>query len=194
LCSSQLRGSIINFPVTSDSYDRIFYQKLNQNSMPSFDIVNQVNAQEVDNAVNNTLKEVSTRYDFRGLHTEINFDRKSNRIDLIAAESMKMRAVREMLIKHFVKRGVSPKILEFGSEEGTSQGAVKVRIDLKEGISRETAKKIVKEVKSTKLKVQPAIQDDKVRITAKKIDDLQEIIGYLKSKDFGIPLQFVNMK
>lgn len=162
--------------------------------MPSFDIVNQVNAQEVDNAVNNTLKEVSTRYDFRGLHTEINFDRKSNRIDLITAESMKMRAVREMLIKHFVKRGVSPKILEFGSEEGTSQGAVKVRIDLKEGINRETAKKIVKEVKSTKLKVQPAIQDDKVRITAKKIDDLQEIIRQLKSKDFGIPLQFVNMQ
>jgi cyclic-di-GMP-binding protein len=162
--------------------------------MPSFDIVNEVNAQEVDNAVNNTLKEVSTRYDFRGLHTEINFDRKTNRIDLLAAESMKMRAVREMLIKHFVKRGLSSKILEFGNEEGTSQGAVKVSADLKEGISRETAKKIVKEIKSTKLKVQPAIQDDQVRVTAKKIDDLQEIIRHLKSKDFGIPLQFVNMK
>jgi cyclic-di-GMP-binding protein len=162
--------------------------------MPSFDIVNQVNAQEVDNAVNNTLKEISGRYDFRGLQTEINFDRKANRIDLLAAESMKMRAVREMLIGNFVKRKLSPKILEFGKEEGSSRGSVKMTVDLKEGISRETAKKIVSEIKSTKLKVQPAIQDDQVRVTGKKIDDLQNVISHLKSKDFGVPLQFVNMK
>ena len=162
--------------------------------MASFDIVNQVNIQEVDNAVNNTLKEISTRYDFRGLHTEVNFDRKENRIDILAAESMKMRAVREMLIKHFVKRGIEPKILEFGTEEGTSHGAVKMTVKLKEGIDRETAKKIVKEIKAAKLKVQPAIQDDQVRVSGKKIDDLQEVIRLLKSKDFGIPLQFINMR
>lgn len=162
--------------------------------MPSFDIVNQVNAQEVDNAVNNTQKEISTRYDFRGLHTEVDFDRKANTIDLLAAESMKMRAVREMLIGNFVKRGLSSKIMEFGDEEGSSQGSVKVKIQLKEGIDRETAKKIVKEIKNMKSKVQPAIQEDQVRVTGKKIDDLQEVIQHLKSKDFGIPLQFVNMK
>ncbi|MEX2600081.1 MAG: YajQ family cyclic di-GMP-binding protein [Balneolaceae bacterium] len=162
--------------------------------MPSFDIVNQVNAQEVDNAVNNTAKEISTRYDFRGLHTEVNFDRKANTIDLLAAESMKMRAVREMLIGNFVKRGLSSKIMEFGDEEGTSQGAVKVKIQLKEGIDRETAKKIVKEIKNLKSKVQPAIQEDQVRVSGKKIDDLQDVIQHLKSKDFGIPLQFVNLK
>jgi len=162
--------------------------------MPSFDIVNQVNTQEVDNAVNNTRKEVSTRYDFRGLNTEINFDRKENHIDIVAAESMKMRAVREMLIGHFVKRKLSPKILEFGKEEATSQGAVKMSVQLKEGIDRETAKKIVKEIKSTKTKVQPAIQDNQVRVSGKKIDDLQEVIQHLKSKDFGVPLQFINMR
>ncbi|MEX0638932.1 MAG: YajQ family cyclic di-GMP-binding protein [Balneolaceae bacterium] len=162
--------------------------------MASFDIVNQVDTQEVDNAVNNTLKEVSTRYDFRGLHTEINFDRKANTIDITAAESMKMRAVKEMLIGHFVKRKLSPKILEFGPEEGSSQGSVRVKTTMKEGIDRETAKKIVKEIKSLKAKVQPAIMEDQVRVTGKKIDDLQEVIQHLKSKNFGIPLQFVNLK
>jgi hypothetical protein len=162
--------------------------------MPSFDIVNEINAQEIDNAVNNTLKEVSTRYDFRGLHTEVDFSRKTNKIDIVAAESMKLKAVKDMLVKHFIKRNLEPKVLDFGAEQGTSSGAVKVSADIKEGIDRETAKKIVKEIKGTKLKVQPAIQDDRIRVTAKKIDDLQEVIRTLKGKNFGIPLQFVNMK
>lgn len=162
--------------------------------MPSFDIVNEINAQEIDNAVNNTLKEVATRYDFRGLHTEVEFSRKENKIDIVAAESMKLQAVKEMLIKHFIKRNLEPKVLEFGPEQGSSSGAVKMSADIKEGIDRETAKKIVKEIKAAKLKVQPAIQDDQVRVTGKKIDDLQEVIRLLKNKKFGIPLQFVNMK
>ncbi|MCC5913515.1 MAG: YajQ family cyclic di-GMP-binding protein [Balneolaceae bacterium] len=162
--------------------------------MPSFDIVNEINAQEVDNAVNNTHKEVATRYDFRGLHTEVEFHKKENRIHLVAAEKMKLKAVQEMLIKHFIKRQLEPKALEFGTEEGTSQGYVKQDATIKEGIDRETAKKIVKEIKSLKLKVQPAIQEDQVRVTGKKIDELQEVIQHLKSKSFGIPLQFVNLK
>lgn len=162
--------------------------------MPSFDIVNELNAQEVDNAVNNTLKEISSRYDFKGLHTEVNFTKKSNKIDLLAAENMKMKAVKEMLSRNFIKRGLDPKVLEFGDEEGTSLGAVKQSAVIREGIDRETAKKIVKEIKNTKLKVQPAIMDDQVRVTGKKIDDLQEVIQVLKSKKFSVPLQFINMK
>lgn len=162
--------------------------------MPSFDIVNEVNAQEVDNAVNNTLNEVSTRYDFRGLETEVDFVKKENKINMVAAESMKLQALKDMLIKHFVKRNLEPKALLFGKEEGSSSGAVKMSAEIKEGIDRETAKKIVKEIKNLKLKVQPAIQDDQVRVSGKKIDDLQEVIQHLKGKDFGIPLQFVNMK
>lgn len=162
--------------------------------MPSFDIVNEINAQEVDNAINNTRKEVSTRYDFRGLHTVVEFHKKENRIHLVAAENMKLQAVKDMLIKHFIKRKLEPKALEYGSEEGTSQGHVKMDVTIKEGIDRETAKKIVKVIKSLKLKVQPAIQDNQIRVSGKKIDDLQEVIRHLKSKNFGIPLQFVNMK
>jgi|TARA_B100000508_G_C11213950_1_gene159013 hypothetical protein len=160
--------------------------------MPSFDIVNEINAQEVDNAINNTLKEISTRYDFRGLHSEVVYHKKENRIHLVAAESMKMKAMHEMLIRNFVKRGIDSKVLDFGTEEGTSQGHVKMDVALKEGISREIAKKIVKEIKDMKMKVQSQIQDDQVRVTGKKIDDLQAAIAHLKSKDMGIPLQFVN--
>lgn len=162
--------------------------------MASFDIVNEINAQEVDNAVNNTLKEIQTRYDFRGLHTEVTYHKKENRIHLVAAENMKLKAVQEMLIKNFVKRKIDSKVLEFGTEEGTSQGHLKMDVTLKEGIDRETAKKIVKEIKAQKAKVQPQIQDDQVRVTGKKIDDLQAIIQHLKGKDMGVPLQFVNFK
>lgn len=162
--------------------------------MASFDIVNKVDTQEVDNAINNTLKEVATRYDFRGLHTEVEFYKKENRIHLVAAESMKMEAVKSMLIKNFIKRGISPKILDFGEPKGTSQGHLKMDVMLKEGIDRETAKKIVKEIKDLKIKVQSQIQDDQVRVDGKKIDDLQAVIKHLKSKDMGVPLQFVNMK
>lgn len=162
--------------------------------MASFDIVNEINAQEVDNAINNTMKEVATRYDFRGLHTEVNFAKKENRIDIVAAESMKMQAVKEMLIKHFIKRGLEPKVLEFGEEEGSSSGSVKVSATIREGIDRETAKKIVKEIKNMKMKVQPAIQDEQVRVSGKKIDDLQEVIQHLKAKSFDVPLQFTNLK
>ncbi|MEX0722914.1 MAG: YajQ family cyclic di-GMP-binding protein [Gracilimonas sp.] len=162
--------------------------------MASFDIVNKVDAQEVDNAINNTLKEINTRYDFRGLHTEVEFHKKENRIHLVAAESMKMEAVKDMLIKNFIKRGISTKVLDFKEPEGSSQGHLKMDVILKEGIDRETAKKIVKEIKNLKVKVQPQIQDDQVRVDGKKIDDLQSVIQHLKSKDMGVPLQFVNMK
>jgi cyclic-di-GMP-binding protein len=162
--------------------------------MPSFDIVNEINAQEVDNAVNNTLKEVSTRYDFRGLHSEAEFHKKENRIHIVAAEKMKLEAMKDMLIKHFIKRNLEPKALEFGKEEGTSQGHVKMDVTIREGIDRDTAKKIVKEIKDLKLKVQPAIMDDRIRVTGKKIDELQEVIQHLKGKRFDIPLQFVNLK
>jgi len=162
--------------------------------MPSFDIVNKIDAQEIDNAVNNTRKEVDNRYDFRGLHTEITYNRKENTIQLVVADKMKLQAVRETLARHFAKRKLSPKVLDFKPTEGTSQGHIKQLIVLKEGIDKETAKKITKEIKTMKLKVQPAIQDNQVRVSGKKIDDLQAVIKDLKSKDFGIPMQFVNMK
>lgn len=162
--------------------------------MPSFDIVNKINAQEVDNAVNNTRKEVGNRYDFRGQNTEIAFNRKDNNIHLVAADNMKLTAVKEMLSRNMIKRGLSAKVLDFRQVEGTSHGYVKMDVLLKEGISKETAKNIVKEIKSLNLKVQPAIQEDQVRVSGKKIDELQAVIKHLKAKDLDIPLQFVNLK
>jgi hypothetical protein len=162
--------------------------------MPSFDIVNQIDAQEIDNALNNTRKTIATRYDFRGSETTIDFDKKVNRIQVTTGDSMKMRAVEEMLNQNFSKRGINPKALDKKDEEPSAKGGVRKEILLKEGIDKETSKKIVKMIKEMKLKVQPQIQDEQVRVTGKKIDDLQEIIALLKGKDLEIPLQFINMK
>ncbi|HIG55121.1 MAG TPA: YajQ family cyclic di-GMP-binding protein [Candidatus Handelsmanbacteria bacterium] len=162
--------------------------------MPSFDIVNEVDLQEVDNAVNNTKKEVTTRYDFRDSKTEIDFNRKEKVISLQTKDEMMMQALYDVIISHFVRRKVDPKCLDFGEIEGTSQGHVKRVVRLQEGIEREIAQKIVKLIKGLKIKVQPAIQDDQVRVTGKKVDDLQAVMGMLKNEDMGIPLQFGNMK
>ena len=162
--------------------------------MPSFDIVNEVSIQEVDNAVNNTKKEVGTRYDFRDSKTQIDFNRKEKNISLQTADDMKMQALHDVLVSHFVRRKVDPKCLEFGEVEATSQGQVKQMVVLQEGIARDIAQKIVKQIKGMKLKVQAAIQDDQVRVTGKKIDDLQTVIAAVKKEDMGIPLQFVNIK
>lgn len=162
--------------------------------MPSLDIVNEVDLQEVDNAVNNTKKEVATRYDFRQSNTEIEFNRKEKTISLQTADDMKMQALHDMIIGNFVKRKVDPKCLEFGDNEGSSSGQVRCKVGLQEGIAKETAQKIVKLIKGMKLKVQPAIQDEQVRVTGKKIDDLREVMAMLKKEDLGIPLQFTNMK
>ncbi len=162
--------------------------------MPSFDIVNEVDLQEVDNAVNNTKKEAVTRYDFRQSNTQIEFNRKEKTISLLTSDDMKMQALQDMLISNFVKRKVDSKCLTFGSIEGTSKGQVRRVVDLQEGIEREIAQKIVKLIKAMKLKVQPAIQEDQVRVSGKKLDDLQTVIAALKKEELNIPLQFVNMK
>ena len=162
--------------------------------MASFDVVNQVDVQEVDNAVNNTKKEVQTRYDFRKSATQIDFNRKDRALSLLTSDDMKLQALRDMLVGHCVRRKVDPKALDFADVEGTSQGQVKQAVRLQEGIERQTAQKIAKDIKGLKLKVQAAIQDDQVRVTGKKIDELQAVIAELKKTDYGIPLQFVNMK
>ncbi|MFK4765774.1 YajQ family cyclic di-GMP-binding protein [Desulfobaculum sp. SPO524] len=163
--------------------------------MPSLDIVSQVDLQEADNAVNNVVKEVATRYDFRGVHTEIKLNRKDKVISIVTGDEMKIKALREMLIAHFTRRKLDSKCLEFKKHEATSQGQLKQDVAIKEGISKEMAQKIVKTIKNLKLKkVQPAIQDDQVRVTAKQIDDLQTVMQTLNNADFDLPLQFVNMK
>lgn len=162
--------------------------------MPSFDIVSEIDAQEVDNAVNNVLKEVETRYDFRGVNTELTLNKKTNTINLVTGDEMKIKAVKDMMITHFTRRKVDPRSLDFGKFEPTSNGQLKQEVKLKEGIDKDTAKKIVKMIKASKIKVQAAIQDNQVRVTGKKLDDLQEVISLVRDSDLGMPFQYVNMK
>ena len=162
--------------------------------MPSFDVVNKVDLQEVDNAVNITKKTIATRYDFRDSETEITLDRKQSSIAISTEDTMRLEAVKDTLSGNLIKRGVSPKALDYSEPEGTSKGGVRVTVSLKQGIDKEVGKKITKLIKDQNLKVQAQIQDDQVRVTAKKIDDLQAVIAVLKEKDLGIPMQYVNMK
>jgi len=162
--------------------------------MPSFDVVNEVDLQEVDNAVNNAMKILTNRYDFRGSNTDIALNKKDKRLNITTEDEMKLKAVEETLAGALVKRGLSPKIFDYGEIEQGSQGMVKRTVRIQEGIEKDLAKKIVKMIKDAKLKVQAQIQDDQIRVTGKSIDDLQEVIGMLKAKDLEVPLQFTNMK
>ena len=160
--------------------------------MPSFDIVSKVDFQEVDNAVNQAIKEISQRYDFKGTSNELELEKDGLRI--LAADEYKLQAIKEILIGKLVRRNVSPKCLDYGREEPASGGAVRVRAAIVQGISKEKGKEIVKLIKDSKLKVQAQIMEDQVRVSGKKIDDLQEVIQLLKGKDLGIELQFENMR
>ncbi len=162
--------------------------------MPSVDVVNRVDLQVLDNAINNVKREISTRFDFKNVKSEIILDRKAKYIHIVTGDDMKVKAVTEMLTGQCVRFKLDPKCLDLKEIEPTSQGTVKMDIFIKEGIPKETGQKIVKLIKSLKIKVQPALQDEQVRISGKKIDDLQGIMRLLKEQDYDIPLQFVNMK
>ena len=161
--------------------------------MPSFDIVSKVDEQEVDNAVNQAIKEMQTRYDFKGTKSEIKWEKKEE-IIIIADDDYKLKAVIDILQTKFVKRGVSLKALDYGKVEDSAGGLKKQVLKIKQGIPQEKAKEIVKAVKDAKFKAQSQIQGDLVRVTSKSIDELQTVIQMLKEKDFEINLQVVNMR
>ena len=160
--------------------------------MPSFDIVSKVDLQEVDNAVNQAVKEITQRYDFKGTVNEVELEKDSVRI--LAADEYKLQAIKEVLIGKLVRRNLSPRCFDYGKEEPASGGAVRVRAAIIQGISKEKGKEIIKVIKDTKLKVQAQIMEEQVRVSGKKIDDLQAVMQTLREKDFGIELQFENMR
>jgi hypothetical protein len=162
--------------------------------MPSFDIVSRIDLQEVDNAVNITSKTILTRYDFRGSQTEISLDKKDKKIFVTTEDDMKMRAIQDTLIENLVKRKVDRRCLDPKSTEPAAHGRIKREIAIKDGVDSDNARAIVKLIKDKKLKVQAAMQENQVRVTGKKIDDLQEVIQMLRGADIPIPLQFVNMQ
>ncbi|MEE3338131.1 MAG: YajQ family cyclic di-GMP-binding protein [Candidatus Latescibacterota bacterium] len=162
--------------------------------MPSFDVVNTVNMQEITNTVTNSSKEIQQRYDFRGSNTEIELDAAAKNIVVRTEDEMKIEAVRQILITHATRRKLEVACLDVQEPQPAGGKTMRQEIAIQDGIERETAQKIVKDVKGTKIKVQVAIQGEELRVTGKKRDDLQSVIQFLKSEDYGIPLQFVNMR
>ncbi len=162
--------------------------------MPSLDVVSNVDIQVLDNAINNAKREIATRYDFRNVTSDITLNRKEKKVHISSGDEMKVKAVTEILVGQCTRLKLDPKILDVQKIEAASQGTAKRDINIREGISRDTAQKMVKFIKASGLKVQAAIQDAQVRVTGKQIDDLQEVMRVLREQDYEVPLQFVNMK
>ena len=162
--------------------------------MPSFDIVSKVDAQTLDNAINNAKKEILNRFDFNGSKSTVELDKKTNVITIVTEDDMRLKAIEGSIISRIMKQNLDPKSMDFGKENIASGNMIRKEITIKEGLDKEAAKKVVAKIKASGLKVQPAIMDDQVRVTAKKIDDLQAVITLCRGEDFDQPLQFINMR
>lgn len=162
--------------------------------MPSFDISSKVDLQTLDNAINIVKKEISTRYDFKGTHTEIDLDKKNFLLKLEVESEMQLKQVEDVLISKSMRQGLDPNCYDLSKEFYNSGKYVRKEISVRNGLSKDDAKKIVKHIKDSNLKVQAAIMDDIIRVTGKKIDDLQAVITLCRNANLGLPLQYVNMK
>lgn len=162
--------------------------------MPSFDFVSKVDAQALDNAVNVVQKELANRFDFKGAHLVIDLDKKTYVLKVETDDDMKMKQLMDVLVSRAHKQGIVPEAFDM-SKEGSLIGKVwKKEISVRNGLKQEDAKKIIKLIKDAGLKVQASINDDLVRVTGKKIDDLQSVIQASKGWDLGLPLQVENMR
>ena len=162
--------------------------------MPSFDLVSKINLQEVDNAVNSVSRELTNRYDFKGAVFSIELNQKDNLINLTADSEYKLEAVRDSLKVFATKRGIDVRSFDFQKEQKAGGNILKQEVKLRSGIEQEIAKKIIKHIKDSKIKVQASIRSDEVRVEGKKRDDLQEAIALIKAANFEIPLQFINFR
>lgn len=161
--------------------------------MPSFDIVSELNLQEVDNAVNIAKKELANRFDFKGSKASIELGK--DEITLVADDDFKLGQLKDIFENKITKRGISLLALDYQKVEDATLGTLRQKVKLKKGVDKENGKKIIQVIKDTKLKVQAQMMDEQVRVTAKKIDDLQEVIQMLRSQTaIPLPLQFTNMR
>ena len=160
----------------------------------SFDIVSELNLQEMDNAINQAQKEIATRYDFKGSAAAVEFDRKAKELTLTADQEPQLEAVRKVVIEKMIKRGVEPKAMDPQKIEQATHKTVRQKVKLKSGIDKDTAKTIQKQIKDLKLKVNASIQGEALRVTGKSRDDLQAVIAAVKANPPGIPLQFTNYR
>lgn len=162
--------------------------------MPSFDIVSKVDLQTLDNTINIAKKEITSRYDFKGSHIEIELNKKDMVVNLEVENEMQLGQVEDIIITKAMRQNIDANSFDRSKEHSASGKFLRKVLPVKNGIDREAAKKVVKLIKDSKAKVQAAIQDDTIRVTGKKIDDLQSVIQLCKSSNLDIPLQFVNMK
>ncbi len=161
--------------------------------MPSFDIVSEVDLHELSNAVDQTNREVKTRFDFKDSDAHVEYVQDTTALTLQAENEFQLKQMTDILYKKLAKRGIDISAVEVGQPEIKNRRA-SLPITIKQGIDKETAKKMVKAIKGSKLKVQSAIQGEQVRISGKKRDDLQQIMALLRDKDFSLPLQFINFR
>ena len=160
--------------------------------MPSFDVVNRIDHQEIDNAIGNAIREITTRYDFKGSNTSI--EKKDNSIIVLTDDEMKAGQVNDMLVTHFVRRKVDPLCLKKKELEKAGGNKIKQIYDLIDGIDQSICKKLIADVKSSKIKVQVKINGNELRVDGKKKDDLQSVIQLIESSNIGIPIQFINFR
>lgn len=160
--------------------------------MPSFDIVSKTNMAEVDNALAGITREIGTRFDFKG--SKCSVERADHTITILADDDMKLKQMHELMSVYFTRRQVDPKVLDYKPAEKASGNSLRQIATVKEGIDQTLAKKLVKEIKDAKLKVQAAIQGDELRVSGKKRDDLQEAIAMIKKLEVDQPLQYVNFR
>lgn len=162
--------------------------------MPSFDISAKADLQSMDNIINIVKKEILNRFDFKGSHTEIDFDKKAFTLKVEAENDMQLKQIEDVLISKSMRNGIDPNAFDISAKEQAAGKYVRKTIPIINGLGKDEAKKVVKLIKDSGLKVQAAIMDDIVRVTGKKIDDLQEVIALCRNSDLKLPLQFINMK
>ena len=162
--------------------------------MPSFDIVSKTDVQTLDNAINVARREILNRYDFHGSKSTIDLDKKAFTISILTENDMRLDSIIDIIRARMIKQHLNPICLDEGKEKYASGNMVRKDITVKQGIDKDAARKINKDIKDAKLKVQPQIMDDQIRVTGKKIDDLQMVISLVSKGNYGLPLQFVNMK
>jgi uncharacterized protein YajQ (UPF0234 family) len=160
----------------------------------SFDIVSEVNLQEMDNAVNQATKELSQRYDFKDSKASISYDRNEKKLTLVADDDFKLRALKDILATRMTKRGISLKAIKFKDPEKAFEGYLRQVAEICMGIDKENAKKLTGIIKGLGLKAQTQIEGEKIKVSSAKKDDLQEVIGHLRGLDFPIPLSFCNYR
>jgi uncharacterized protein YajQ (UPF0234 family) len=162
--------------------------------MPSFDIVSELDLMEVENAINQTAKEIDQRFDFRGGKSSIEFDKTAKKIKIMADDEMKLRAIHQVMQQKMAKRNIDLRGLKYNAEEPASGNMLRQFIDLKAALEKEEIKEVTKLVKDSKIKVTTEVQGDQLRVSSKSIDELQAVMAMLRGKDIQFPLQFINMR